>query len=250
MIAEALQYLTGLARGSAEPKLLDAGDPTVARFATGDGSIREFDVPAPPRRHSVDRLEEIIMMTIRFPGDSAVWYDKDGVILVIDDDEYRANTVTLTLEESDLFATVRSLPGSSFDHKAFVRLLRVRLAGVTAAADLLAVVRKVKFDNGSVVHSQVTRSRESLGREITSSVSAEHEIPDEVTLAVRVYKTAGEEQAFPVRCAVEADALEGRFRLTPLPDEIERAQQLAVAWIAERLVDGLSKEVPAYHGRP
>ena len=36
----------------------------------------------------------------------------------------------------------------------------------------------------------------------------------------------------------------------PLPDEIERVQQLAVQSIGERLAESLNEGIPAYYGNP
>ena len=52
-----------------------------------------------------------------------------------------------------------------------------------------------------------------------------------------------------LRCSVEVDAGEGTFRLLPLPDEIDRVLQVAVASIAERLTDQLDGAT-AYYGKP
>jgi rhodanese-related sulfurtransferase len=257
MLEEALTYVAELGRKSAAPQRLDIKDPRHAVFALGGGAIQTIDLPVPPRAHAVKQLADIVELADRFDAAGrkvAVWYDECAVVLVIDDDGHRVETATLTLVESDVFKVVRLLTGgtkaASFDHKAFVRLLRIDLAGALAPSELLEVVRRVKFEAGSVVNSDVRRSRESLGREITAAVSAEAEIPDDVTLSAPVYKTFGEESEYPVRCTVEVDAMAGSFRLIPFPDEIERVQHLAVASIAERLAAGLPEGVPHYYGKP
>lgn len=257
MIAEALKFLTDLSTRATAPVKLEIPDPRTAYYAFNGEGI-EIPIPDPPREHAPRQLEDIIRLAERFADEGdhspAVWYDEGEVWLVIDDQAHRCETASLTLIESDVFKTVRSLAGGtkapSFDHKSFVRLLRIDLAGALPPAALLDVVRRVKFDNGTVATSQVVRSRESIGREITSTVSAESEIPDTVTLSVPVYKTRGETDCYPLRCTVEVDPMEGRFRLIPFPDEIERVQGLAVASIADRLAVGLPASVPAYYGTP
>lgn len=251
MLKEALQYLASLAQESARPTKLDINDPAAVHYVTGAGVAMEIEVPVPPRRHEVCQLADLIALAARFDG-SVVWYDEGAVIAVFDDSEHRAERATLALVESDLFAAVRLLAKNkpAYDHKSFVRLLKITLAGTLAPSALLDVVRRVKFDNGTVTHSESRKSRESLGREITATVSAEGEIPDAVTLQVPVYKTLGETQPYPVRCTVEVDPLEGTFRLLPFADEIERVQQLAIGSIAERLHEQLPDGIPAYYGRP
>lgn len=251
MLKEALQYLAGLAQESARPTKVDINDPSAVRYLTGSGAVVTVEVPAPPRQHEVCQLADLIALAARFDG-SVVWYDEGGVVAVFDDDGHRAGRATMGLVESDLFAAVRHLAAlkPAYDHKGFVRLLKITLAGTLPPSFLLDVVRRVKFDNGTVTHSESRKSRESLGREITATVSAEGEIPDAVTLLMPVYKTLGETHPYPVRCTVEVDPLEGSFRLLPFPDEVERVQQLAIGSIAERLGEQLPDGTPCYYGRP
>lgn len=253
MFDQMIASIVSLGRASAAPVKLDIPDVTKAHFLTGNGQIVTVPIDPSPRDHTVCQLDDLIRMANLFDDgltSCVVWYNEDHVILVLDNDAHRCQKVTMTLEISDVCRVVASLPGACYDHKSFVRLLRVQLAGALSPSSLLDIVRRVRFDNGAVTHSEVKRTRESLGREITASVSAESEIPDTVTLSVPVYSTLGETDPYPVRCTVEVDPVEGRFRLIPFPDEITRVYQLAVASIARRLAAGLSEGVPAYYGAP
>jgi hypothetical protein len=136
-------------------------------------------------------------------------------------------------------------------HKDFIRLLKIDLAGALPAGSLLDIIRRVKFENGAITTSEVKKNRESLGKEITAKIDASGEIPDEVTLQVPVYSSMGEKQPYPLQCSVEVDPTRtDAFRLSPLPDEIERVQQLAVGSILERLRVALPDGCPAYYGSP
>jgi hypothetical protein len=64
-----------------------------------------------------------------------------------------------------------------------------------------------------------------------------------------VFRQADERTPLSLRCSVEVDAGEGTFRLLPLPDEIDRVLQVAVASIAERLTEQLDGAT-AYYGKP
>jgi hypothetical protein len=263
MIREALEYVARLAQSSAVPAKLDIPDPRAARFYAGDGKQVAIELPAPPRKHIVGQLDDLIRLAARFAGteeESAedadcrpvVWYDESQVVLVIDDEGHRCETATLPLRASDLFAVVCRMARDKtpLDWKGFIRFLRIDLAGALPPSVLLEIVRKVKFESGAVVKAETTRSRESLGREIHAAVSAEGDIPDMVTLSVPVYKTLGERDEYPVRCTVDVDPMAGTLRLVPFPDEVENAQLLAVGSIARRLTDQLPGSVPAYFGRP
>ena len=182
-----------------------------------------------------------------------VWYDSVGVVLVIDDDGHRLETAVLNLDLSDVFKTLVALREMKkwHTHRDFIRLLRIDLARTIEDGSLLNRIRKVKIENGEMLSSEVRKSKESLGRQITAEISGESEIPDEVVLLVPVYSTAGEKARYPIACSVEADPTRSEpFRLMPLPDEIERVEQLATDFIAERLKEHLPELVPCYFGSP
>lgn len=257
MLKEALEYLAGLGRANAAPVKIDENS-RQARYAI-NGRIETLDRVPNDRDHEPADLAALIALATRFvdqppddgPVTPVVWYDHQAVTLVLDDAGHRVETATLSLEESDVFKVIRSLREQKrwLEQKPFIRLLRIDLARTLDPVMLLDKVRRVKFDNGVATTGEITRNRESLGREITSKVEAGGEIPEEVTLSVPVYKTQGETDRYPLRCTVEVDPAQGAFQLLPLPDEIERVVQMAVASIADRLA-ALPESVPSYYGKP
>ena len=255
-LKEGLDRLVDLATKAGAVQRIDSGNPRQLRYLAA-GSEIVIDTEPAPRQHKPAMVAEIIALASRFATAAdapVVWYDQTAVCLVIDDDGNRLETATLTLETSDVFAVMerlRAKPAEAwFDQKSFVRLLRIDLAGTLPPVTLLNPVCKVRFENGEKVSGEVRSQRESLGREIISKVEADTELPEEVTLTAPVYKTAGERDSYPVRCSVEVDPMQGKFRLLPLPDELERVRDLAVAYIGERLGAGLPETVPAYRGKP
>jgi hypothetical protein len=259
MLAEALDRLTALARAAANPIKLDVKDPSKAYYAL-NGQPLDITLPVPPRDHRAASLDDLIALANRFAEiefyEPAVWFDACKVVLVIDDDTadnaaHRFERATLDLEPSDVWARLVALrqTRAHHDHKAFIRLLRIDLAGTLDPVTLLNVVRRVKFEAGQITTSEKGKQRESMGRDIVSAVVTELEIPEQVTLSVPVYKTSGETDRWPLRCTVEVEPAEGTFRLLPLPDEIERVRDMATESIRARLGDGL-KGVPCYFGKP
>jgi hypothetical protein len=256
MLADALKFLKDLAVLAAAPQRLDLKDPRAAHFAVG-GHAARIDLAKPPRDHEVDTLDDLVALANRFGdlgGGVVVWYDHEAVVLVIDDEGHRAETATLGFRPSDVFHRLVGLRkdprGAWMNPKDFVRLLRIDLAGALPPVALLNTVRKVKFENGVTVRAETQRQRESLGKEITSAVSAEAELPEQVTVNAAVWKTPGESAfEYPVRCSVEVEPAEGLFRLLPLPDEVERVLERAVRCVGERLSQHLTDGVPAYYGR-
>ncbi len=260
MLREALDALVLLARQSAETKPIDCKNPRTLYFSGPDGRLAELPLSISPRRHKVESLNDLIELATRFDkaplGDGkfanpVVWYNAERVVLVIDDDGHRIETATLELEESDFFKTVCKLTaGPWYTQKDFIRLLKIHLVGTLPDVDLLNVVRRLKFENGTVTTGEVKKNRESMGREITAAVSAEGEIPDFVRMMVPLYKVFDFKETYPVNCTVEVDPPDGRLRLMPFPDEVERVCHLALAAIEERLMEGLPESVPCYLGAP
>ncbi len=265
MIEQALKFLTDLKAQADAPKPIDVGDARKKVYMAG-GACHDYDTDPTPRKHAVNCLGDLIELAARFgttqPVDGTpdqtyapvVWFDESAVVLVIDDEGHRLETATLTLAESDVFKTLRALrddpTGAWKAQKAFIRLLRIDLAGTLDAVQLLNKVRAIEFDNGQTITANRQSQKESLGRTITSEArSKEGDFPEQVTLRAPVYKTAGERNPLAVRCSVEVDPEEGKFRLMPLPDEIEFVRQFAMASIRERLTDSLG-DIPAYYGKP
>ena len=251
MIEDALRYLASMATDAAKPQELDAGNPRLKTFVCGVDRI-DLPVPPAPRDHALGTLHDLLAFAEKHasPEGSAIYFNPGYVRLVLDHDAHRVERATLALTPSDQWKTLKALEGGKpLDHKPFLRLLRIDLSGTMPPGVLYDRVKRVAFDNGSIVTADVSRNKaESMGRSITAKVSGEGEIPEEVTLEVPVYSTPGETARYAVRCSVEVDPGSGRFTLAPLPDELTRVQALALASIRERLAQGT--KIPAYLGAP
>lgn len=249
MIREALQYVSELVTKGLKPEPVPTGDPAKLTYLVG-GEVVEVPKAEPPRQHEATNLETLAAMTERFlEHGPSLWVDEASVVLLIDDVGRRASRVTMPVEVSEVFARLVALAREKewLDQKAFVRLLRIDLAGTLPPGVLLDRVRKLRFESGQVTTSEAQRNRESMGRTITASVSAEGELPDAVTLEVRPFKGHGE---FALTCSVDVDAARGLLQLAPLPDEIDRVKHLALRQIAEALGATVDGTVPVYLGKP
>lgn len=255
MIAEALQYLKTMYVESTAHHKLETDDPRNDVYLVG-GTLLTVPKGVAARNHAVRSLSDLIALAKRFSEADekpAVWYDAQGLSLVIDDSTHRTETVAMDLEHSEVFLTLQKLDKEKpwLEQKPFVRLLRVELAGTLEPVHLLEKVRRVKFATEQSATGVVTRERESMGREINSRAETqEGAIPEEVTLKVPIYANPGLAFRVPIRCAVDVDPARGLFQLHPLPDALTGAVQEAVAAMAETLFNELPESVPAYHGRP
>ena len=87
-----------------------------------------------------------------------------------------------------------------------------------------------------------------MGKSIVEKVEGVDQLPDELEVPTPVYSESGEREEYLVRCGIDIDAVNQRFRLVPLPDELCRVVDLAQASIRRRLEDAL--ECPIYYGNP
>jgi hypothetical protein len=229
------------------------------------GKVTEFPTRITPRSHQVKVLDEVIALATRFspgteeaPGDdefgfkSVVWYNEQGVTLVLDDDARRENTATLKLAFSDVFQVVMGLRQQKpwFDQAEFIMLLRVDLAGTLDPDVLLNRIRRIDLTKTGT--STIKRGEESMGTSIISQTSGKDATPpEEVSLRLPVFKTPGERSPVYLNCTVDFEVSRQKpFRLLPMPDELERVQAERMADIAARLTAGLPESVPAYYGSP
>ncbi|MEW4569337.1 hypothetical protein AB1L88_15840 [Tautonia sp. JC769] len=258
MIAEAFRYLTSLARESVAPYQIAAENPDLTRYFAA-GKLLEFPRPLPARDHEVQDIDDFIALVGRLAnvpiaeGDepdlsrTTVWATLDRVVAVFDDDQRRLDRATLRMHKTTLFETIEHL-GDPMEHRDFLRLLRVQLQGALAPGTLLEKVRRVDFENGTVVRAKVGRADESLGREITGKVTANGELPESVVLEANLWRNYG--YAARVPCAVEVDALRGTLALVPFPDAIDEATEAGLTSLTHYLIDQLRPGIGVYRGRP
>jgi len=252
MIAEALKFIADLKAASIEPHLIETGDSRRLAWLVGD-KVVNHELWISPRKHQAHDIDTIVRLANRFDEctfhDSIIWISDTEITLVTDDDDHRVNTVTCPLVITDVFCLLESLAIMKpwHDQRAFVRLLRIDLAGTLPPGILLDRVRKLKFEGGTVTTGQVAKDRESMGRQIHAAVSGEGDIPDEVPLLASVFR--GHDR-FDIVCSVDVDPARNLLQLAPLPDEIERVKRLAVKKVQELIVAQVSESVPVYLGKP
>jgi len=131
----------------------------------------------------------------------------------------------------------------SYEHKEFVRILRIILRNALPAGNLLAIVREAKFNTNAVASSVQQVSRQSFGRDVQAEVIGLQAIPEEVTLTVQPFENL--KNKFKVMCAIEIDASTSSFKLTPYPGELVDAVDGAMDVVR----NSITMFVPAYYGQ-
>ena len=255
MLEPALKWMEGLVKEASNVRIVPSQDPTVERILVA-GEVHEFEIPPAARDHAFDDLDHLLQFVDGYPLSETdepsvvLWYDEKSIVAVLDNDERRLSTATLAIKTTEEWDTVAGLK-DWLDQKEFIRLLRFKLGSVLPPSALLEKVRKIKFENGVVTNQTSLRDRESMGREITSRLTTDTELPEELLVSVVRSEIAGLEPAptYTVKLLLEIDSARGAFRLVPAPGELEAVRRQFVATLGRSMREVLP-HIPAYNGRP
>lgn len=249
MIAEALKYLIEQGKAAKPDVVKVDGLPHTYFHRKADGTLEEWDVPNPDNCAAGD-LDTLVRVALRRADDgSEVWYDANSVVCRYG--EYSRERTTLKLEFSKQYLQLRSWETpTALDQETLIRHLRVTFRDALPAGEsLVAVVRKVKFATATTIDAEQSHGKASVGKQIMGEVTGTAALPEYVTLAIPVFANPSLSWVFPVECAFEPDPRDGKFRLIPLPGQLDGASAHALDKIRQDLVAALG-EIPVYHGRP
>jgi hypothetical protein len=215
------------------------------------GKLTWIDLEPICRQHTIVTLDECIEFINSKGGETTVvWFDRTGVVVVLDDNTRRdiaTMKFTLTPEIVKLAEIEKSK--QRFNQRDFRRLLRIDLGNCRMDDVLLNWVSSVKFNTSASQGGVIKQGKESLGSDIDdAAISDLGECPEEIGLQVRVFDDHRLKDKCGVKCAVEVFLREAEFTLTPMPLEIHTAIEMELDVVAEKLRSGV--KVPAFRGRP
>lgn len=251
MLREALDYLFTAGRAAAPSIVKCDAEPAHVYFKrAADGSLSRTEAEAAPDVHTALSLQAIVETAEREDG-SQCWYGERGVTLRYGD-EYR-NRIVLSLTLSDQMKQLIAWRDGAggMTQAAILSALRTKFRDSTGAGTLADVLKKVKFNTGSQINSEVGHGKASLGKELMGEVTGSGAIPEYVTFDFPVFATACVRSIrASVQCALEPDAAAGTFRLVPLPGLLELALDYGVQEVGRALREQLPQNTPVYHGAP
>lgn len=239
-----------------------------ATLVTPDGELLEHELPRPWRQHELRTvgqvqawLEHWRQIDALDSGDDAedsqlvqpsVWYCETGLQIVLDDrvDSQRRDRLSCPLRYSAAFEFLqRQAEAAPMSQKQFTAVLRTVLWDcLQDAPQLLKMIRTLRRTGASTHTAHDGHGRSNYGADIDQAVVSEAgDLPEELTLQVRVFRDAALETRQPIRCAliVETDTMQ--FQLLPLAGQLDDAVAEEMQTIHKLLE---SCGAPAFYGTP
>lgn len=251
MLAELFEAVTTQARKTDAVQIVkEFQDGTIAH-RVGAGPLAFLQSPPTPRNHKALDLSAIIEFAEIDPKKSAVWYSRSGVVCLTDDGT-RRDKVSLSLDYSPQLKLLQRWEASAVcqSQRAILLDLRTTLAGCEFDEEsklLMPSIQCVTFTKNSEGTAEVKPGKASIGKKLTEQATGATPIPLYVTFNVPIFATAFNFTG-TVRCAVDVDAGDEKFRLIPLPLQIETAIAGVEGLIMGSLKSGT--KAPVRYGSP
>ncbi len=260
MLKEMIEALAAQAINAAKPQYTEIDPTKMYAVRKPDGTIEFIGNRHPWRKHKAKDLETIVAFAERFDSDPpvdwapAIWYSRHAVTCLIDDDDVR-QFISVEMLWSEQIAKMIELGQSKPMLSQFDLLYMFRTVfkpeSLTKNTGLIESLRKMTFSSGSKADVEIGRGKSSVGKSIAVEVTGQTAIPEQVTISVPVFNNAFARRSHDVLCALEIFENDGKFKLFPLPGEVELAFAEAEANISASLRDLLgTTDVPVYYGQP
>lgn len=241
MLKEFVQAIGAMAVKAKEPALIaDPFNPRKA-YLIIDGVAFEKDVTSPLLNARINTLDSLVAAIENYGSpDSSAWCCRECVEVVLADND-RLERLKMPLVLSDQMRSVMKLPGQ-FDQRSLVLFLKRNLCGTIDPA-VIAPFRQLDFTKREQAGGSVNHGDESLGRSIQAAVTQAKDIPEFLTLSIRVFANPDVVFRAKVILSVDIDVQRGIIELTPLPDEITNALVAAEEFVADTLSEKLGERV-------
>lgn len=248
MLKEFVQAISEMAVKAKSPAMVaDPFNPRKA-YLVIDGVAFEKEVTPPLLNARVDTLESLEAAFTKFADDDSatVWCSKKGVEVVIDSND-RIERLCLPLSFSDQMIASMKLP-RSFSQRDLVLFLKRDMAGAIDPA-VITPFRQLDFTRSDRTSGIARHGDESLGRSVQAAVSQANEIPEFLTINVRVFSNPDIVFRASIVLSVDIDPQRGVIDLTPLPDEIVNAFEAAEDHVVTAVSDQLG-DACVFRGTP
>lgn len=255
MFAELIQAIGDLKAESLKASVT-AFDRTKDRalFKT-DGSYEVVSADIPDRAHSAGDLNNLQAIVEKHAGaDGAhgpeieVWYNRAGVTVLFDANQYRRNKCTMPLEFSAEIRRLGEVAGKPLTQNDIIKLLRVHFR-VCDFGQTVATLRNVKFEINQSGEMSVERTKTSIGKSQLAKIYGLDALLEELTFTIPVFASKFR-QYFNVSAALDPDPETKTFTITPYPGQIEAAIDEAEQAIGLDLDSRMPETVKCFLGTP
>ena len=252
MLAEFFDRIVGLAKGAHKVDFHTHDKLPRTVFIRHGDELLEKDLPPAVRAAQLCGFDDLVAAAsdLQIAARPEVYVSAAGIAVLLDRAD-RREAITVPLAPSKRWQLVESLQQPKvMQPKDAVKMLRLDLHGGNVAHVIQALSR-IDFTRSSAGRTNVEHGRESLGRSVEAAVQQAESVPQQFTLAVPVWSTAGFSRfgvqvEFGLFLDLEAQAVELRV----LADEVERARNLALAAVVGELRAQLPAGTPVFLGRP
>lgn len=222
---------------------------------SGETTVEYAD--APNRAHTAASINTLRYFVVKFIGDDetnaahvAVWYERGGVTVILDENTNRRNKITMKLEFSPQLLKLAQLEKGrpSMLQSDAIKMLRLefRDCGLGNLPDML---RKVNFTVNEEGQSEVQRTRVSVGKSVLSQYHGLDALPEEIAFVVPIFVSKFEALE-PIMVAIEPDPTTKKFSFIPFGRQIEQAIQRAESRLGDELRATMPEGVPCLFGSP
>lgn len=246
MLAEFVTKLCDLSKESAGAEPFTVEGVYDKCFVNVGGEITEHSVAAPSRNHYVHRIEDLVLFA---EPKSMTWVDLNQVVTVIDDDDLRRHTVTMTIPPDPRFKALLTLSDIGMvQHRELVLFLRMNLKEElqVAAPGWLQTVSDFKVTRREDAHSNVGHGSDSFGQSISAEALGLKDLDEELRLRVPVW--SGLDYTASITCEFIVDTIEAKFALKPREAELARVTNEARNWLCDQVTGEVQGAIG--QGRP
>lgn len=247
----AIQEIAKLQTAAIQPRIED--DPTNPwlKHLFFAGGYQKIVCDPPPRTLEFDALEDLVDYALTASPAAELWHDRTGVRCV--PSPLAPDRASFGLVFSHAYTELlRIKAGQKFTQRELIHWLRVTMAGTVSEA-LLPVLRSLNIKRTEQVSATQEHQKDTLGRSIEQEYRGAGALPEEFDCLFDAYANVELAMQFKVRLALEVSFEDANFRITPLGDELARAEgemALALARRIAEMVDAASTPPRVFRGRP
>lgn len=178
-----------------------------------------------------------------------IYLNQEKMVYVYDFDDRRdkATCQLIPSEQIQFLLNLKKTGTTALKQTEILKVLRIKFKDCLPAGSLVIDhLRSVKWGVQAEGGAVINRGKESMGREITASVKGLDLLPEEIRLRFPYYENV-KTSVVEVNCALEINVADESFSIIPFPQELQKAQTVALESI-EAMVKGTHGAPKLFYG--